>query len=124
MIRAILNSFGQRFDPFRRPEGCPAPVQVKALQLPPPCLSTCSGKVTRPGRGASMQSHSRPATPGRSFSLTEARQALRRVHTSDEDMLAACALLRARGDCDDEWIVWQIEQAIEQSQSMIEVPTC
>lgn len=116
----FLNSFARADAPEVRAEGVVGPQQVKGLHLPRPSLSVSKG-ATCPGVDAKTNATHGASRRG-SFSVQEARKVLRRVESSDDDMLEACRVLRIRGNCDDEWIVSQIEQAIEQSQNMIEVP--
>lgn len=102
-------------------EALPEPRQVEGLHTSlSPAAASLRPAGNCPGRVPNTSHHSRIAT-GAPFSLDEARCVVRQPNRSDEDIKAACGVLRERGDHQDDWIVSQIERAIEQSQNMIEV---
>lgn len=89
-----------------------------SAQLPSGSAAASAGAFYSPdttqvvSEGASSSS-SRSDAPSRSYSLEEARRVVRQPNRSDAEIQAACFVLKTQGNWQDDWIVCQIELAMQ-----------
>jgi len=102
-----------------RAEGPTSPHQVEGLTPVSPALSVGGG--TGPGCGVTPHHLITEPTSGASFSLDKARRTVRQVSRSNDEIMAACAVLKAHGDYCDHMMADHLVRVIEADRQILEV---